>query len=257
MDVNSILMNEKPTLKLNVQKDAKLNPLRIPEHVAIVMDGNRRWAKRQGLPPMAGHWKGADVLTEIVRAASELNIQVLTVYAFSTENWKRTSMEIKTLMRLFKTYLARQRKSMVEEGVRLNVIGDLSRFPKDVLHVLEETIDATQDGKKLDLVLALNYGGRDELRRAVKKIVDDCLSHKLAKEEITEEVIASYLDTAQWKDPDLLIRTSGENRISNFLLWQISYTEVLITDVLWPDFSKQDLLRAVLEYQKREMRVGK
>jgi undecaprenyl diphosphate synthase len=192
-----------------------------------------------------------------VRAASGYGIKVLTVYAFSTENWKRSAVEVKALMRLFKSYLIRQRDSMIEEGVRLNTIGDISKFPKDVNRVFEETVEATKGGTKLDLVIALNYGARDELKRALGAMIEDCLAKKISKEELSEELISSYLDTARWKDPDLLIRTSGESRISNFLLWQISYAEVVVTDVPWPDFTEKDLLAAIHEYQKRELRLGK
>ncbi|MBS0628841.1 MAG: di-trans,poly-cis-decaprenylcistransferase [Verrucomicrobia bacterium] len=221
------------------------------------MDGNRRWAKNQGLPVTAGHWRGAERLIAIVRAAKDLGIKVLTVYAFSTENWVRPPVEVRALMGVFKTYLKRQRNLMINEGVRLNTIGDISRLPKDVLKVLEETVEATKQGTKLDLVIALNYGGRDELKRAFKTIIDDCLAKKISHEALSEELISSYLDTARWKDPDLLIRTSGESRLSNFLLWQISYAEVVVTDVLWPDFSEKDLTEAIREYQKREQRLGK
>lgn len=231
----------------------KVNAMSAPEHVAIIMDGNRRWAKNQGLPVSAGHFRGAERLTQIVQAASAFGIKVLTVYAFSTENWKRPSVEVKALMQLFKSYLKRQRSSMIKEGVRLNTIGDVSKFPKDVLQVLEETIEATKEGAKLDLIIALNYGARDELKRAIGAMIDD----KISKEELSEDLISSYLDTAKWKDPDLLIRTSGESRVSNFLLWQISYSEVFVTDVLWPDFGEKDLLAAIQEYQKRELRLGK
>jgi len=234
-----------------------LNPLRIPKHIAIIMDGNRRWASRRGLLPIAGHMRGADTLVQTVRAASELGVEVLTVYAFSTENWKRNPIEVEALMKLFKTFIAKQKDSMVEEGVRLDIIGDTFRLPADVKDSFDEVIEATKGGKKFNLVLALNYGGRDELKRAVSAIVEDCLSSKLSKDEINEALISSYLDTSKWQDPDLLIRTSGENRLSNFLLWQISYSEVFLTEVLWPDFSEQNLLEAILEYQKRVLRIGK
>ncbi len=246
-----------PVILAPTKEPLKKNSVRAPEHVAIIMDGNRRWAKNLGLPMSAGHWRGAERLIQIVRAAKELGIKILTVYAFSTENWGRSAVEVKALMRLFKTYLKLQQSVMIEEGVRLNTIGDISKFPKDVLKVLEETIAATKDGTKLDLVIALNYGARDELKRAFSAILDDCLAKKISKEELSEELISSYLDTAKWKDPDLLIRTSGERRLSNFLLWQISYAEVYVTDVLWPDFSEKDLLEAVLKYQEREQRLGK
>jgi len=246
-----------PTKIYSEKRLLTLNSLHIPKHIAIIMDGNRRWASRRGLLPLAGHMRGADTLVQIVRAASELGVEVLTVYAFSTENWKRSPVEVEALMKLFKTFIAKQKDSMIKEGVRLDIIGDTFRLPADVKDSFDEVIEATKEGNKFNLVLALNYGGRDELKRAVSAIVEDCLSSKLSKDEINEELISSYLDTSKWQDPDLLIRTSGENRLSNFLLWQISYSEVFLTDVLWPDFSEQNLLEAILEYQKRELRIGK
>lgn len=246
-----------PVIPAPAKEPFKKKALRVPEHVAIIMDGNRRWARQKRVPLMAGHWRGAEQLTEIVRAAKGLGIKVLTVYAFSTENWNRSPMEVKALMRLIKTYLKRQRQTMIEEGVRLSAIGNIGKLPPDVCEVLEETIEATQAGSKIDLVVALNYGGRDEMKRAVEAIIDDCLAKKISKEQVSEELISQYLDTAQFKDPDLLIRTSGESRLSNFLLWQASYSEVLVSDVLWPDFREKDLLEAVLEYQKRELRLGR
>ncbi|NGX27192.1 MAG: Ditrans,polycis-undecaprenyl-diphosphate synthase ((2E,6E)-farnesyl-diphosphate specific) [Chlamydiae bacterium] len=253
MDVNTIL----PPNRIYPEKNLlTLNRFCIPKHIAIIMDGNRRWAMLHGLLPMAGHFQGAETLLQIVRAASELGVEVLTVYAFSTENWKRTPEEVEALMKLFKTYIVKQENLMLEEGVRLDVIGDMSKLPHDVRKTLDDAIETTKGGERFNLVLALNYGGRDELKRAVSAIVEDCLSKKLSKEEITEELIASYLDTSRWKDPDLLIRTSGESRLSNFLLWQISYSEVYMTDVLWPDFSEKNLLEAILEYQKKNLRIG-
>lgn len=254
MDVTTSLAQEKI---YSEKRLLTLNPLRIPKHIAIIMDGNRRWASRRGLLPIAGHMRGADTLVQIVRAASELGVEVFTVYAFSTENWKRNPVEVEALMKLFKTFIAKQKDSMIKEGVRLDIIGDTSRLPTDVKDSFDDVIQATKGGSKFNLVLALNYGGRDELKRAVSAIVDDCLSSKLSKDAINEELISSYLDTSKWQDPDLLIRTSGENRLSNFLLWQISYSEVFLTDVLWPDFSEQNLLEAILEYQKRELRIGR
>lgn len=256
--MNSALIEQKADTKLYTPEELSLiNRFRFPEHVAIVMDGNRRWAKKRGLPPIAGHWHGVEALSLLVKAASELGIKVLTVYAFSTENWNRSPIEVKSIMRLLKSYLLRKRPEMVEQGVRLNMIGDVTKFPQDVQRVLQESIEMTKKGTTLDLVVALNYGSRDEIKRAVQTIVQDCLSNKIAKEELTEQVIAGYLDTARWKDPDLLIRTSGENRVSNFLLWQISYSEIYVSQVLWPDFCEKQLLQAILEFQKRELRLGR
>lgn len=229
----------------------------VPRHIAIIMDGNRRWAKKQGLPPMAGHWQGAETLSTIVQAAAQLGVKVLTVFAFSTENWNRPPTEVVVLMHLFKTYLIKKQKMMIEKGVRFNVIGETSKFPKDVREALEDTLQKTSKGTKLDLVIALNYGGRDEIKRAVKQIVDDCICNKINKNDLDEDLISSYLDTGKWQDPDLVIRPSGESRISNFLLWQISYSEIFLTDVLWPNFTKKDLLDAIENYQKRKTRLGR
>lgn len=235
---------------------ASLNPNRIPAHVAIIMDGNRRWAKNKGFPPLVGHWRGAESLTQIVRAASNLGIKHLTVFSFSTENWNRSPIEVAVLMRLLKSYLRRKRSAMVEEGVRLTAIGDTSRLPEDVRLVLKETIQSTAHCNTIELTLAVSYGSRDEMRRAILAIADDCVQGKLSKEELSEERISSYLDTAGRPDPELLIRTSGESRLSNFLLWQVSYSEMVISKVLWPDFGPSDLLEAILEYQRRELRRG-
>lgn len=238
------------------EDELKLDLAKIPERIAIIMDGNRRWAEKNGVPTMVGHWKGAEALTRIVEAASNLGVKVLTVFAFSTENWKRTNEEVDSLMHLFKMYLSGQKERMARQGVRLDAIGDLTKFPADLKQVLDETKKETANGKKIDLVLAMNYGARDDIRRAAVSIVEECLAGKLKKEEISEAVFASHLDTAKWGDPQMLIRTSGEKRLSNFLLWQISYAEVYITDVLWPDFGENELIQAIIEFQRRERRIG-
>jgi undecaprenyl diphosphate synthase len=234
----------------------KLDMEKIPKHIAIIMDGNRRWAKKQGLPAMVGHWHGAEALSKIVETAAIMGVKVITVFAFSTENWKRTQEEVDSIIKLFRMYLIGQKDRMVREGVRLGTIGDTRRFPGYIKETLDEVKKATAGGDKIDLVLAVNYGARDDIRRALFSIVEDCERGRLQKEDITEALIARYLDTAPWGDPELLIRTSGESRLSNFLLWEISYAEVYITDVLWPDFNDQELMRAVAAFQKRERRVG-
>lgn len=226
--------------------------MKTPKHVAIIMDGNRRWAKQRNLPPAMGHWDGADVLTEIVEAASEMGIKTLTVYAFSTENWARSPEEIESLMHLFELYLTNQRDAMVRDGVRLHAIGDLSRLPERVIKAFELSQKATEKCGKINLVLAMNYGGRDAIRRAISKL----LEKRVSQEELTEELIGQMLDTAPFGDPDLLIRTSGENRISNFLLWELAYTEFYTTDVLWPDFTPRHLKEAMNVYLTRERRKG-
>lgn len=234
----------------------RLDPTRIPEHVAIMMDGNRRWAKSRFLPAVMGHWKGSENVSNIVKTASDLGVKVLTLYSFSTENWSRSPEEISGLMSLICTFLGKEKARMVEEGVRLNTIGDLSPFPDEVKAALHECKQATQQCCKIDLVLALNYGSRNEITRAALAMAEDLASGKLAKKDFTEEALSSYLDTAKWKDPDLLIRTSGETRLSNFLLWQISYAEIYITKTLWPDFSEKDLVEAMIDYQGRHRRLG-
>ncbi len=229
---------------------------KIPRHIAIIMDGNRRWAKQKGLPPMAGHYEGAETLVDIVRSAVELGVKTLTVYSFSTENWERPDPEIHALMHIFELYLANKREWMVREGVRLEAIGDLSRLPLPVQEALDATKIVTKNGDRINLVLALNYGARDEIRRAVVKILQKNEKQKIEIEEITEQFIEDNLDTKAWGDPDLLIRTSGELRLSNFLLWQISYTELYMTDTLWPDFSSENFYEAVLSFQQRSRRRG-
>ncbi len=236
------------TLELTDSQDI----MQIPKHVAIIMDGNRRWARRRNLDPSMGHKEGAEVLIDIVRAASELGIETLTVYSFSTENWFRSVEEVALLMELFEFYLIEKTDLMVREGIKLETIGNLSRFPQKIQEIVASSKKATAHGDKINLVLALNYGSRDEIRRAMLKIMEQ----KLPPEELTEELIASYLDTSKWGDPELMIRTSGELRLSNFLLWQISYSEIYVTEKLWPDFTPQDLMDAVIAYQGRGRRLG-
>lgn len=229
-----------------------LNPELIPQHIAIIMDGNRRWAKQKGLPPAMGHWEGAETLTDVTRAASDLGVKTLTVFAFSTENWNRPENEIEELMDVFELYLLRKKEVMVRNGVRLDAIGDLSRLPPSVTNAFKQAKKETEHCDKINLVLALNYGGRDEIRRAVVRMMQD----KIDPLDVTEQMIGKYLDTNRFGDPDLLIRTSGELRVSNFLLWQISYAEIFSTHVLWPDFTQKTLFEAVLAYQKRRRRLG-
>jgi undecaprenyl diphosphate synthase len=233
----------------------------LPRHVAIIMDGNRRWMRKQFLGKggnlLDGHWAGANVVTKIVEAASDLRLKTLTVYGFSTENWGRSREEVNTLLYILKNYLDSNRQKMVEEGVRFHTIGDLSPFSSELRKTVELTSQATAQGNGIDFVVALNYGGRDEMRRVMQKIGQKIQSGEIYPEEITEEMIANLLDTAPFGYPDLLIRTSGEKRISNFLLWQLAYTEVHITETLWPDFTPRDLLMAVLDFQKRQRRIGK
>lgn len=240
----------------SMQEIELIDPLKVPSHIAIIMDGNRSWAKARGLSPLIGHWEGAEVLMEIVRAASDLGVKVLTVYSFSTENWSRAPEEVASLMKIFEVYLRQKRDLMVKEGIRIHMIGDLSRFPESVQQAFQEAKEATEHNDKIKLVLALNYGARDEIRRAVQKIIALYEQGLIRSDEVTEELISHNLDTGMWEDPDLVIRTSGQLRVSNFLLWQISYAELYITEKQWPDFSPKDLLEAILAYQVRIRRLG-
>lgn len=233
-----------------------LNQQRIPHHIAIIPDGNRRWAKKNAENYRKGHASGASNLIDIVKAGKALGVKVMTFYLFSTENWTRSQEEIGALMWLLEEFLKENCQEMQDQGVRLKTIGDLNALPKDALIAVNQTIEATAHCNQLDMVLALNYGGRDEIRRAVQNILNHYSDGKLSKEEISEKLISNYLDTKDWNDPDLLIRTSGEMRISNFLLWQLSYSEIYTTELLWPEFKANNLLDAVIDFQQRERRLG-
>jgi undecaprenyl diphosphate synthase len=251
------ILNENKNIRVFSENDlAKVDMNNIPHHIAIIMDGNRRWSKRKNFSLFSGHWQGAETLIEIVQAAYELGVKVVTVYAFSTENWTRAEREVKDLLSLFEVYLKRKKMSMVEQGVKLSTIGDIEKLPHSLQATIKETCLATQNCEKIELALAINYGARNEILRAIKKICYDVNDNKLNIDELNETVISSYLDTKAKKDPDLLIRTSGELRLSNFMLWQLSYTEVFVTDVLWPDFNKYELIKAIMEYQNRQRRIG-
>jgi undecaprenyl diphosphate synthase len=236
--------------------DTKVVSCIFPEHLAIIMDGNRRWAKKKGLPVAVGHAKGAEKIDEIVEICQQSGGKILTLFAFSTENWSRSKVEITSLMSLLMAFLRRKKALMKNKGIRFSVIGDIEAFHPFLKNKILEVVDATKECKDFELVLALNYGARDEIKRAFLKIFEDVQSDKIKKEDVTEKLISSYLDTFRWKDPDLVIRTSGEKRLSNFLLWQLSYAEVHTTDVLWPDFGKRELFFAVDEYYKRQRRFG-
>lgn len=223
----------------------------IPKHIAIVMDGNRRWAKGQKKAMECGHTMGAEQVQEIISAAHAMGVKILTLYAFSTENRHRSKTEIQVLMHLLKAYLKNKAPEMAKQGVRLHTIGNIKDLPKDVQNSVEYAKEITKEGRAIDLVLALNYGARNEICRAAMKYAQEN-----SEGDLTEEQFSKYLDTAAWPDPDLLIRTSGEMRLSNFLLWQISYSEVYITKTLWPDFDKQSLKLAIEEYQNRKRRFG-
>lgn len=238
------------------QQLALIDKTNIPHHVAIIPDGNRRWAQRRHERSESGHRSGANVIVETVKAAKELGVKAITFYLFSTENWSRSPEEIAALMWLLQEFLYEQCPTMQADGVRLQTIGNLAKLPNDALKAIEETKHATENGSNIDMILALNYGSRDEICRAFHRILDDCLSQKITKEQINEELISRYLDTTPWGDPDLFIRTSGENRVSNFLLWQLSYTELYICEALWPDFTPNHFLDAIIDFQKRDRRLG-
>ena len=229
---------------------------KLPGHIAIIMDGNGRWAQQHAMGRIAGHKKGAEAVRLTVRACREIGIKVLTLYAFSTENWLRPSGEVKALMRLLEEYLRSEIQEMLGNGIRLTTIGDTEALKKPMKTLLKETIAKTAHNHDMILNLALNYGGRDEIVGAVQDLLNDIRRGTLADQDVTKDLFSRYLDTAGLPDPDLLIRTSGEYRISNFLLWQSAYTEFYYTDVLWPDFNRDELFRAITEYQRRERRFG-
>ncbi|OGX40669.1 MAG: di-trans,poly-cis-decaprenylcistransferase [Omnitrophica WOR_2 bacterium RIFCSPHIGHO2_02_FULL_68_15] len=228
----------------------------LPRHVAIIMDGNGRWAQSRGLPRVMGHRAGIKSVRAVVEAAREQGVEALTLYAFSVENWKRSRQEVNTLMRLLDEYLARELPTLLKNQVGLNVIGRLEGLPPTVQRHLRGVMAKTRPGAKMILTLALNYGGRTEILDAVRRLADDVAAGVLTSAAIDEPVFSRYLYTDGLPDPDLLIRTSGELRISNFLLWQISYTELYITQTLWPDFGKPEFLEALRAFQRRERRFG-
>jgi len=234
----------------------QLNPDKLPRHVAIIMDGNGRWAKKRGFDRIAGHRKGIQSVRDVVRTSRELGIGWLTLYAFSEENWKRPRYEIKALMSLLNRFLKDELKEMLDNGIRLACIGQTEKLPPEVQRTLWQTIERTAHNKEMTLTLALSYGGRQEIVGAVRNMLKDIEKDTLNVKQITEERLSKYLNTSDIPDPDLLIRTSGEHRISNFLLWQIAYTEIFVTPTLWPDFHRERYLEALLDYQKRERRFG-
>lgn len=229
----------------------------IPSHIAIIMDGNGRWAKKKGLPRVAGHKRGVDTVREIVEACAQIGVKYLTLYTFSTENWKRPKDEVSTLMRLLLKSLKDRVKELNKNDIRLTTIGEITKLPLEVQKQLLSDIERTKSNKKMVLNLALSYSGRWELLEAMKSIARQVSNGSLTPDEINELTISNNLTTNQMPDPELLIRTSGEFRVSNFLLWQIAYTEFVITDVFWPDFSREHLYDAIRQFQKRERRFGK
>ena len=234
-----------------------LDNTRLPAHVAIIMDGNGRWAKKKLLNRVKGHEKGADTVRAIVRASREIGISVLTLYAFSTENWQRPQIEVNALMGLLERFLKSEKEELTSNNIRLSSIGQIQRLPRKTLKVLEDVKAATSENDGMLLNLALSYGGRAELLQMVSRIGRKVKDGWIDPDAIDEKVVADHLYTSGMPDPDLLIRTSGEMRLSNFLLWQVAYSEIFVTDTLWPDFSREEYIRILGEYQHRDRRFGK
>lgn len=228
----------------------------VPTHVAVIMDGNGRWARRRGLPRSAGHRAGMTAVRETIEGAAEAGVSHLTLYAFSHENWSRPVTEVEALMGLLEEYVASQRDALKRHGIRVTVFGDLSRLPKAARRGISELEAATSEGTRLHVHLAISYGGRAEIVGVARALARKCVCGELFPEEIDAGHVAAELLTREWPDPDLLIRTSGEQRISNFLLWQLAYAEIFVTDVLWPDFTREHLFAAVVDYRGRERRYG-
>ena len=233
----------------------KENRMRVPNHIAIILDGNGRWAKKRGMPRSYGHVKGCENLEDICEVAKELGVQYLTVYAFSTENWKRSKEEVDGLMKLFRNYLKKCIKISQKNNMRVKVIGDVSAFDPDIQESIAKLENFSKDFTELHFQIALNYGSRDEITRAVNRMLEDQKAGKL-ETPVEEETISNYLDTAGIPDPDLMIRTSGELLLSNYLLWQLAYTEFYFTDVPWPDFKRDELVKAIEKYNERDRRNG-
>ncbi|MBQ3665912.1 MAG: isoprenyl transferase [Lachnospiraceae bacterium] len=231
--------------------------LTIPNHVAIILDGNGRWAKKRLMPRNYGHLQGAKTVERIIEDADDIGIKYLTLYAFSTENWNRSEDEVDALMKILRTYLKTCIERSNKNNVRTRVIGERSKLNDDIINRINELEESTKNNTGLNLTIAINYGSRDEMKRAVTDLAKDVAEGKVKPEQINEKMISDYLDTSGIPDPDLLIRTSGEERLSNFLLWQLAYTEFYFTDVLWPDFDVNELMKAIEKYNSRDRRFGK
>ncbi len=235
----------------------KIIPSKLPKHVAVIMDGNGRWAKGRGLSRIFGHKNAITAVRETVEGCAELGIKYLTLYAFSTENWNRPKFEVNALMELLVSTLNKEIKTLKDNDIRLQAIGDLKSLPKKCFDELQVAIDKTKNHKKTTLILALSYSAKWEILEATKKVANDIKNGQLTTDEIDEAIFSSYLSTKDYPDPELMIRTSGEYRISNFLLWQLAYSELKFLDKFWPDFRKEDLFKAIIEFQSRERRFGK
>ena len=250
-------MDKKEALADEILQEELKKSGEIPTHIAIIMDGNGRWAKKRGLPRAAGHKRGVDTVRDIVEACAQIGVKYLTLYTFSTENWNRPKEEVSTLMRLLLSSLKTRLDELTKNDIKLTCIGDIDSLPREVRKQLLTDIERTKNNKRMTLNLALSYSGRWELIGAVKSILQQIYENKLSPDDICEKLISENLTTKDLPDPDLLIRTSGEFRVSNFLLWQIAYTEFVILDVFWPDFSRSHLYNAIKEFRKRERRFGK
>ncbi len=237
--------------------EKKLNPEKLPVHLAIIMDGNGRWANKKLMNRVKGHEQGSQTVREVVTACRETGIKVLTLYAFSTENWERPEMEVVALMKLLKNFLVSERTTLSQKDIRLHILGQFHRLPQDVQEIAKETMEATRNNTSMTLNLALSYGSRQEILVAVQDIAAKIQAGDITPGQITEKTISEHLYTAGMPDPDLIIRTSGEYRLSNFLLWQAAYSELYITPTLWPDFSREELMEILFNYQERDRRFGK
>jgi len=256
MSIQKINMKLKSKTNKILDLTRGIDKLRMPQHIAIIMDGNGRWGIKRGLPRSHGHNKGVTVLKNIVKLSKKLGIKVLTVYAFSTENWSRPVEEVNFLLNLFYKVLQNELFEINKESIRLNFIGDLSPFPGNLKQIINESEKTTLKNTEFTLNVCMNYGGRQELVKVAKELSKKSLSGEINPEEIDEKLFASELFTKEFNDPELLIRTSGESRISNFLLWQLAYSEIYITEVLWPEFNETEFLKAIIDYQSRNRRFG-
>ncbi len=229
----------------------------VPRHVAVIMDGNGRWARKRGLPRTEGHRQGMKSVREVIEGSVEAGVEILTLFAFSTENWQRPKAEIRALMGLLRIYAEKEKRELAEQGVEVHVLGELERMGRATRKSIQRIVDATEGGENLRLNLMISYSGREEILRAARILAERAAEGSLDPDEIDEETFRDVLFTRELPDPDLLIRTSGELRVSNFMLWQLAYTELHITDVLWPDFDRESLFRAIRDYQRRERRFGR
>lgn len=244
-------------MKSDCQNDVPLNFKKLPSHIAMIMDGNGRWAKKRLMNRVKGHEKGSKTVRTVVTACREIGIDILTLYAFSTENWERPKAEVKALMLLLKNFIINERDELLHHNIKLNIIGQKYRLPRDVLEEVDTTLDLTRSNDGMILNLALSYGAREEITTAVKQIAQKVQSGELSPDDVTQALITDHLYTRTQPDPDLIIRTSGEYRLSNFLMWQAAYSEIYISRTLWPDFSKKELLEILTDFQERDRRFGK